>query len=181
MAEFGYYWQTKGDEALYDIFFNGEKMEHSLFAKFVKEHNDFDSVYELGCGDGRSVSLYFQGKEYLGVDISGMAIDRAMKNYPFASFKAADFLKQPDHKADLVCALVTLDSVYDIDATLELMKRCATKYVFFTNHYARTKTDDHIIVPSEKNGTCQNQLSEKAIRVIFPDVVKLTNAWYVIV
>ena len=174
MNQYGDIWRNAKPQ-LWDTFYKQEGREHEAVAEFIKTHDDFDSVFELGCGDGRSARMYFADKDYYGVDIGSNATVVAQKQgLPNHKFENTDYFAH-HREADLVIAIAVLDNCIRIDDTLDLMDRCANKYILFTNHYPLTEGDEHI----EKPLTEQNKLSEKAIRIRFPNVKRHGCLWVV--
>jgi SAM-dependent methyltransferase len=99
--------------------------------------NDIRSVLELGCGDGNQLSLA-RYPSYLGLDVSGEAIDLCTRRFagdPTKAFLWYDPVRtvrmEPRLSADLVLSLDVIyhlleDDVYD--RHLELLFACSRRW-----------------------------------------------------
>src|SRR5258708_1886978 len=65
------------------------------FEEFVPISKPFD-LLDIGCGTGQSRHLYSEhAKSYVGIDLSGAALEIARKNYPESSWIRADACHLP--------------------------------------------------------------------------------------
>ena len=171
---FGKFWDEEGTVEVYDEFFKREKIEYDV-VKHLISSLVFDSVYEMGCGDARFSKPLFTNKKYSGIDISNLAIKRAKESYPKDNFLCGDFLKEKPVNADLIIAIAVLDSVYNIDLTLQKMRNMANKYVIFTTHYPLSKTNEHDQLFNDRTQAYTNRLSMEKIARVFPDMKSCQN------
>jgi len=79
---------------------------------------DRPSVMDLGCGYGRVAKQFHDnGFEYLGIDVSPVAVARAQTEHPNVEFEVRDLLTwTPEQKFDVVCALFVLVHFVDDEA-----------------------------------------------------------------
>ena len=91
----------------------GSFLENKILIEELKLHND--SLLEVGCATGTTVKWLklnkcFNKDNYLGIDLSGPAINKAKFLYPDAHFKKVDteYLKNLKNKFDYVFTRDTL-------------------------------------------------------------------------
>lgn len=94
-----------------------------LFAEFLQEvvhHLSPRSILDLGCGYGRACAALRPGSvQYLGVDVSPVALRIAREAYPSFAFEEADLTQwRPTRRHDLVLCTYTL-SMFPDDASWE--------------------------------------------------------------
>jgi hypothetical protein len=101
------YWEHRSDS------WNAQSKIDKVQWKKLKEilgRIKFNSVIDVGCGDGRMIPL-FEGKKYLGFDISKRLIDICKEQYPKKSFHVSSVEDAKFPKADLVFSYTTLEHV----------------------------------------------------------------------
>lgn len=77
------------------------------------EQLEFDSLVDIGCGDGRflhDLSVWFPGKTLLGIDCSSIAIGWARRMNPELAFDIQDILADP------------LPAVYSVATLLDVIE-----------------------------------------------------------
>ena len=122
------YWENvanKWDETATDNLPHFDKLE-----RLIKKY-EFDSVIDLGCGNGRWAKA-FKDKKYLGIDISPKLIEIARKKFPdfeFVAGKVEDH--EPEEKFDLAFAYTCFEHVLpkDFDKAAKALKRVAKKAI----------------------------------------------------
>ncbi|KGO89419.1 class I SAM-dependent methyltransferase [Flavobacterium suncheonense] len=88
-------------------------------------------VLDLGCYSGNNLSLYLaqNSKEYIGLDLSDVAIEKLnqkLKDIPTANAIAADFLSDadfPDKDFDLIYAYGVLHHFQDVDMLINRLNQ----------------------------------------------------------
>ena len=94
-----------------------------LFTEFLLEvigHLAPRTILDLGCGYGRACAAFRPGTiQYLGVDVSPVALRQAREAYPAFAFEEADLVEwRPTRRYDLVLCTYTL-SMFPEDAAWE--------------------------------------------------------------
>jgi len=113
----------------------------------------YDSILELGCGEGHQSEYLSQLTErFYGIDLSSKAIERARSRCPSLTFAAAMVEQSaelfPDVHFDLICACEVLYYASDItDVLPALMARTDRLYV--SNYKPRS---DHLLSHFEGPG-----------------------------
>jgi SAM-dependent methyltransferase len=104
-----------------------ERLRFARTNALVARHfPDARSVLELGCGEGhQSAELQRLCPEVYGVDVSGIAIERAQRRLPTAKFAVGDIFAQPwgreRGRFDLVVACEVLYYLSDVQRTIDEM------------------------------------------------------------
>jgi len=65
-----------------------------ILAKYISKVGQYESVIDIACADGK-LRPFFEGKSYVGIDMSSEAIMEAKKKYPLDSFH---LLRLPNSK-----------------------------------------------------------------------------------
>jgi hypothetical protein len=130
------YVKTVYDRSKYDEKRYWEKRSSSWHAQTQVDHVEvkklkkiisqlkFNSVLDVGCGDGRFID-YFPGKKYEGFDISEKLIDICKKDYPDKKFFVSS-VEDLDRKGfDLVFCYTTLEHVppENFDKAVQALKK----------------------------------------------------------
>ncbi len=81
------------------------------------------SILELACGQGRQVNSVLPCSEYIGTDISQVALERVAQRYrdrPNIKVRLMDCQKNdfPEGRFDLVLAIEMIEHIHDVQATL---------------------------------------------------------------
>ncbi|MEO1019636.1 MAG: sulfotransferase, partial [Pseudomonadota bacterium] len=143
MAKF---WKEKEDVAdWYAWMYDHRKSMHNAFFDFVESVRDrgdvIGSVIDLGCGVGHGYSERFADIDYIGYDLSTNAIAEGARQASDAGrdhhrFIERDYLREGlldgADQADIVFSSGTIDNVYDVERCVELMVKCARKFVYLT-------------------------------------------------
>jgi len=104
-----------------------ERARHQVIAYFIDAYNPKGKILDVGCGLGTTTDFLksAQKKNYLGIDISTVAIKRALKKK--AKFKSIDFLKfKSGTKFDVIIfneVLYYLDEKEALTHALKLLKK----------------------------------------------------------
>jgi SAM-dependent methyltransferase len=107
----------------------------------------YDSILELGCGEGhQSVHLQKLTDHLYGVELSAQAVARACRRCPEASFVAAEIDRVPelfpDRRFDLITACEVLYYARDPGPILPALKsRC--RYLYVSNYLPRSERMRH--------------------------------------
>ena len=122
------YWEKRAP--LWDRQAGVDQVEVKKLKNILKKL-DFDSVLDVGCGNGRFVD-YFKDKIYAGCDISKKLIDICKTNYPDGNFfvSAVEDLSQNETVgADLVFCYTVLEHVIpeNIDKAVNALKQAGSK------------------------------------------------------
>ena len=126
----------------------------------------FESVLEIGCGEGRITKMMLENyriKEYDAVDISSHRIEKArnnLKKYPWVKFTQTSFQNFiSDKKYDLVIAVEVLMHVPDdeIEFFVNDMVKRSKKYVVNLDYFPQQGFE----WPEMKDQNFQHDYSEK--------------------
>jgi len=123
-------------ENYYQIAHDASK--HHIHPK-IKELADIakncDEILEIGCGEGTKLDIICNHKSKgTGVDISPIAIKKAILQYPQYKFIQADGEKLPfdDNKFDLVYSAFTLEHTQNPEKVIKEMIRVAQKGAYLS-------------------------------------------------
>ncbi|MBL7197349.1 MAG: class I SAM-dependent methyltransferase [Candidatus Omnitrophica bacterium] len=112
-----------------------------FFKPFVK-----GKLLDFGCGDGQFLHMISKYCEsFYGVDISEVAIKKALNKYPdikFAVLNETGVTDFPDNFFDTICAMDILEHILDVESTLEELRRILKprgKLLIATNELTRIK------------------------------------------
>lgn len=96
-------------------------------------------VLEIGCGEGNVAALIPQHVRYTGIDVSGVAINRAKERLPRFSFVATDFSTwEPDALWPCILFGNSLQYLGDPDAAVARAARWLTRDgCMIVSQYAR--------------------------------------------
>jgi 2-polyprenyl-3-methyl-5-hydroxy-6-metoxy-1,4-benzoquinol methylase len=88
----------------------GARSRDKILRRSVAHFVTGKTVLELGCGEGHlTQTLFWDAARVKGIDISGVAIDRAIsREMPNASFETSDFLSVPFTGYDVITAIECL-------------------------------------------------------------------------
>ncbi len=163
-GNFGDVWRV-APPSMWKTFYKNENHEYKLLADALLKL-EFISVLELGCGDGECARTYFPDTHYVGIDLAGnpIKVADAMKETDKHTFICDDYYNHREKRAELVLAMAVLDSCLNVDDTIDIMVNCATKYAFFTTHYADSNNKEH------KEDAHSNKLSAYKIRKRYPGI-----------
>jgi SAM-dependent methyltransferase len=92
-----------------------------LFVDFVDPKLD-ETILDIGCGTGASKKIYFAFvKEYVGLDLSPISIEKAKENYPNIRWEIGDACKLPfdDEKFSIVSFSSVLHHIPDFRLALK--------------------------------------------------------------
>lgn len=125
-----HYWEKYADHWIEKgtLLYKTDDWEH--IKKYVDDI-DPKSVIDVGCGDGRW-SEFFEGKEYLGIDISSKLVKYAQKKYPDRKFvdTSLEDLKA-DKKYDLAFCYTVFEHIKeeDMEKAVQSLKKVAKKAI----------------------------------------------------
>jgi len=107
------YWDNRAESWIdqSDARYSFPKEDEKIIKKWIDEL-DFESIIDLGCGSGRFTHL-FEGKKYVGIDISDRLIRESRNRYPdlrFSTMRVED-AKEFKEKFDLVFSYTTLEHI----------------------------------------------------------------------
>lgn len=108
--------------------------------KSIPAQNDIN-VLDAGCGEGHLINELYKKSHshYYGVDVTEIAIEKALNRCPFAKFSIADLasLKFEDGFFDVVIATEVLEHIIDyraaISELIRVLKKGGTLIVTFPN------------------------------------------------
>lgn len=123
------------------------KFKGDVVNPLLRKYN-IKSIVDLGCGDGNQLKYFnLEGIDYIGVDISQTALNKARQQHPKKTFVLyenfpADTPRDLTLSLDVIYHLIE-DSLYE--AYMKTLFNLASKYVliFSTNH--NQKADPHVL------------------------------------
>lgn len=129
----------------------GAMLDHKIefLNKFFKDHN-IKTVIDFGCGDGKLMkNLKIEDEDYIGIDISEVAVEICERIRPKAQFIDIAFPEfEPKFKADCcICIDVLFHIIDDIELELTLKKifEYATRFVIlYTFNQERENERPHV-------------------------------------
>lgn len=148
-----------------------ERVRFVETARIVREtFGEVGSLLEIGCGEGHQ-SEHFAGvcKDLHGLDVSKLAVERARKRLPRATFYVGDLHEQPwageTDKFDLVVACEVLYYMSDIPRTLETMSRLGKACLVTYFNASEKKVDPYVsVLPGIQTTTIDaGEVSWKAV------------------
>ncbi len=97
----------------------------SAIKKQLKNNGDL-KLLDMGCGDGRLVSLWKEvtGADTYGIELSPKAVNSAQKRYPFVSYKAGD-ATSTDYESEMFDIVVCQEVLEHIDKQEYLVNECS--------------------------------------------------------
>lgn len=116
-----------------DRYFWHTRFRHIRIGEYISKMRG--GVLDLGCGLGYMASYCFSEGLYTGIDISPVAIKKAQKLFPGASFAVHDITKKlpfPDNSFDNVVCAETIEHLPNFKLTLNEMKRVAIDKILIT-------------------------------------------------
>ena len=120
------FYENETKDSIYNVHYT-KSPYYYLWSVVIEKLNLYKpkSILELGCGNGQLSSLiYDKGfKNYLGVDFSKVAIEKAKKNCPTFSFICENIVKTDlieKYDYDLIIILETLEH---IKGDIEVLKK----------------------------------------------------------
>ena len=165
---YGSWWQEKNTE-FYDKIYDDTPKLDVPFKEWLSKLDDFNSVLEIGCGDGRQGKNLFESKTYHGLDLNKNIIKKNIdgnKNNNH-SYRSSDFISDEYYdnlQYDLVYSLSVIDHVYDIDSFIKKCVKIAKKYVWITAYYGyHPDLKKHEMRWHEKFQCYHNKLSVKKL------------------
>ncbi len=176
--QYGLTWQNMKDEERWHSFHYNQGAMHLNFGNWF-EQNPHDTVLEVGCGYGEQARTTFQGHKYVGIDLSGAAIDLAMSKSKDSSheFISADVMNHKLPMFDLVFSINVIDHVEDPNVFIERLVSLAKKtvLVYAYNGY-QPNLENHIIAVNGTEDCYLNKLSVRELKKRFDCKCKsLTN------
>lgn len=111
--------------------------------ELVAERAPVDSILDVGCGEGvftRELTRY--AREVVGIDPSPIAIERARRRVPGASFHCATLEAfAPGRRFDLVTAVEMLYYVESVETALEKLRGLGGTVILAYTSRQRTRLD----------------------------------------
>lgn len=167
---YGSVWQRHtGGLDWYTWMYEGRKDQHQAFQAWVQAMSrvePIDSVLEFGCGLAVGYGEFFEGRRYVGADLSAKEIAWCRENRarPRHDFVECDFITHDfGERFDLVFSQGTIDNTYDMDAFLRAAARASRRWVYVTAYRGYfAGLDAHRYDASEAEGCYYNDLSPSA-------------------
>ena len=153
----------EADPDYYETVFSAKPLVLKDFLKFLKTHNDIQSVLEIGCSTGIfpiKYNEYFSDKQYIGLDISQKCIDYCKEHSSF-DFMCEDFIKKDIQDTwDLVFAFDVIDHVYDVELFIKNLVKATKKHAYVAAYYGYfPELEKHSRKWDDKDGIYFNSLS----------------------
>lgn len=108
-------WDNQFAEGFWDRLADNDQEEHySHIIHLYKKHSNGGTILDVGCGAGLLYKYFeqlkgFNDENYLGIDISEVAILEARDKYPYGNFKLIDYqTERINEKYDVVIFNETL-------------------------------------------------------------------------
>ena len=118
-------WEKQFKEKGWDYLYTDEEKDHYLAIVNLINKQTGRKLLDIGCGQG---VLYYYLKavaeplHYLGIDISGVAIEQAKASFPEANFKQLDFDYQKlEGKFDVI---IFNETLYYFNRPLSIIQKC---------------------------------------------------------
>lgn len=106
----------------------------------------FETVMEVGCGQGSrlyTISSKYPNAKYAGCDISAVAIEGAVKNYPSFLFEVLDIEKHYSKKRyDLVLCMDVIEHIVDDERALRNIRKMTKKYLILSTIKGRMRENE---------------------------------------
>jgi len=126
-------------------------------------HIDFDSVLDIGCGDGHLCHLFRERgiRNVAGVDISKTRVAICASQYQECEFKQGSAYDIPykDNSFDLVTAIEVIEHLEEPLKALKDIKRVSKKYIMFQvpyNEVIKEEACPHCLKPFYPRGHIQS-------------------------
>lgn len=163
--------------------FNTTIQSLDIVVKEIEDHiNEFDSVLEIGVGDGRLIGAISQRnkeKDYYSVDINPRLSSYVKRKYPKINVFTADVVKLPfaDNEIDLVFTYQVLQHIpsTDIERALAEIRRVAKKEVWLWEGRGKTDGYKHGDMTSKSCGGSFVWFFEKMIECYSVSIPKNDN------
>jgi len=101
-------WDKEFDDGCWEYLKNDQQApRYEAILAILNDSTTSPAILDVGCGEGILVDYLKRGQidfsDYLGLDISGQAINKARERHPEVKFDKADVEKQlPDSKYDII-------------------------------------------------------------------------------
>ena len=141
--------------------------DKKIIQKWLKDI-DFKTVLDIGCGNGRMVE-WFEGKEYMGIDISKKLIEISKERYSNRKFQVKKVEDLDEGKFDLIFSYTTLEHITPEEwpKAVKALKKCGRKALLIepTGFESKYYCHDH---DYEKSFTIQKKkkLSDKVLYLV---------------
>ncbi len=111
----------------YDSFRKEEQLEKARFVKTLLNPKKEDTILDVGCGTGISMSLF--DSHVYGIDPS----EKMLKHNPFPSEQGkAEELPFPDNSFDYVISITAAQNFSDVEKAVKEIKRVTKKAAVIT-------------------------------------------------
>lgn len=201
----------------YDKRYDGNYMEADAYSTWVHEglasHRVKQALQQIpgsparildyGCGQGKWIPLLhelFPHAEIVGIDISEVAIEKAVSKYPMCNFRAFDGERAPlaDSGFDLVFSFHVLEHVLDIGASVHDIARllqpggyaciifpCGNRHSFeerfvslLKNGRELSPTGEQIFFFEKEEGHLRRMESERTIAIFAREGLVVQHEYY---
>jgi len=118
-------WEKQFAEKRWDYLYTDEEKDHYHAIVTLFNQQTEKKILDVGCGQG--VLYYYlkavaESLSYLGIDISGVAIEQAKASFPEADFKQLDFdYCKLEGKFDII---IFNESLYYFNRPLAIIQKC---------------------------------------------------------
>ena len=121
-------WDEQFSQHKWDYLANDSQREHyDCILEFYKKYAGAGSMVDIGCGigllyryavDTRTLDM----RNYMGIDISRVAIDEAIKNYPGGAFRVLNY--EYEHVQQKYHAVIFNETLYYFDHAGKTLQKC---------------------------------------------------------
>jgi len=143
---------------------------------FIKPQFDKLKILDSGCGDGRSVSIWNNLGNAVGIDQSDQAIKNASKHFPFINFYNGDVIctDLDDESFNVIISQEVIEHVEQQEQYL-----CELARLLCKNGYLILTTPNKFFFDRRNGGNWSNQPVENLIRI--KDLKRLLKPHFTIV